>query len=108
MYRIDMGIDLGTSKVCIYMRDKGIVINQPSVLAYERKEKKIIAVGYKAKKMLGKTTEAIVVEEELPVFEEVEVIPNDEVVDEIPAAGEAGRGRTARRSPRSSGWRSAR
>ncbi|SNU08658.1 rod shape-determining protein MreB [Lachnospiraceae bacterium] len=62
MYRIDMGIDLGTSKVCIYMRDKGIVINQPSVLAYERKEKKIIAVGYKAKKMLGKTTEAIVVE----------------------------------------------
>ena len=62
MYRIDMGIDLGTSKVCIYMRDKGIVINQPSVLAYERKEKRIIAVGSKAKRMLGKTTEAIIVE----------------------------------------------
>ena len=61
MYRIDMGIDLGTSKVCVYMRDKGIVINQPSVLAYERKEKRIIAVGKKAKRMLGKTTEDIVV-----------------------------------------------
>ena len=38
MYRIDVGLDLGTSKVCVYMRDKGIVINQPSVLAYEKKE----------------------------------------------------------------------
>lgn len=39
MYRIDVGLDLGTSKVCVYMRDKGIVINQPSVLAYEKKVK---------------------------------------------------------------------
>ena len=62
MYRIDIGIDLGTSKVCVYMRDKGIVINQPSVIAYEQKEKKIIAVGAKAKRMTGKTTEDIVVE----------------------------------------------
>ena len=62
MYRIDIGIDLGTSKVCVYMRDKGIVINQPSVIAYEQKEKKIIAVGAKAKRMTGKTTDDIVVE----------------------------------------------
>ena len=51
MYRIDIGIDLGTSKVCVYMRDKGIVINQPSVIAFEKKEKKILAVGKKAKKI---------------------------------------------------------
>ena len=62
MYRIDIGIDLGTSKVCVYMRDKGIVLNQPAVLAYDRKEKRILAVGTKAKRMLGKTTDAIIVE----------------------------------------------
>ena len=61
MYRIDIGLDLGTSKVCVYMRDKGIVINQPSVIAYEVKEKKILAVGKKAKRMLGKTTEEVIV-----------------------------------------------
>lgn len=65
MYRIDMGIDLGTSNVCIYMRDKGIVINQPAVVAYQPKEKKILAVGTKAKKMMGKTPEGIVVERPL-------------------------------------------
>ena len=59
MHRIDIGIDLGTSNVRIYMRDKGVVINQPAVVAYETKSKKIIAVGIKAKKMLGKTPEGI-------------------------------------------------
>lgn len=59
MYRIDIGIDLGTSNVRVYMRDKGVVINQPAVVAYEIKSKKIIAVGTKAKKMLGKTPEEI-------------------------------------------------
>ena len=43
------------------MRDKGIVINQPSVLAYEKKTRKIVAVGNKAKRMLGKTTEQYIV-----------------------------------------------
>ena len=50
MYRIDIGINLGTSKVCVYMRDKGIVINQPSVIAYEQKEKKIIMLECQTKK----------------------------------------------------------
>ena len=62
MYRIDIGIDLGTSNICVYMRDKGIVINQPACLAYEKKEKRILAVGAKAKRMLGKTIDAIIVE----------------------------------------------
>ena len=44
MAGIDIGIDLGTSNICVYMRDKGIVINQPAVLAYEKKEKRILAV----------------------------------------------------------------
>lgn len=59
MVGIDIGIDLGTSSTVIYIKDKGIVVNQPSVIAYEVKTKKIIAVGAKAKKMLGKTPEDI-------------------------------------------------
>lgn len=58
---IDIGIDLGTSNTVIYIKDKGIVVDQPSVVAYEAKSKKIIAVGNKAKKMMGKTPEDIVV-----------------------------------------------
>ena len=56
---IDIGIDLGTCNTVIYIKDKGIVVNQPSVVAYEVRSKKIIAVGNKAKKMLGKTPEDI-------------------------------------------------
>ena len=58
---IDIGISLGTSNTVIYIKDKGIVVNQPSVVAYEVKGKKIIAVGNKAKKMMGKTPEEIAV-----------------------------------------------
>ncbi|MBR1817029.1 MAG: rod shape-determining protein [Lachnospiraceae bacterium] len=59
MVNIDIGIDLGTCNTVIYIKDKGIVVNQPSVVAYEVKTKKIIAVGTKAKKMIGKTPEEI-------------------------------------------------
>ena len=56
---IDIGIDLGTANTVVYIKDKGIVVNQPSVVAYEVRSKKIIAVGNKAKRMLGKTPEDI-------------------------------------------------
>ncbi len=59
MFRVDIGMDLGTSSIAIYMRDKGIVIRQPSVIAVERKTRKIIAVGAKAKRMTGRTLEGI-------------------------------------------------
>ena len=59
MINIDIGIDLGTSNTVVYIKDKGIVVNQPSVVAYEVRSKKIIAIGSKAKKMLGKTPEDI-------------------------------------------------
>lgn len=59
MVNIDIGIDLGTANTVVYIRDKGIVVNQPSVVAYEVRSKKIIAVGNKAKRMLGKTPEEI-------------------------------------------------
>lgn len=51
----DIGIDLGTCNTLIYVRGKGIVINEPSVVAVERGTKKVVAVGSDAKRMLWKT-----------------------------------------------------
>jgi len=55
----DMGIDLGTANTLIYLEDKGIVLNEPSVIAKEIFSGKIIAVGKEAKEMLGKTPASI-------------------------------------------------
>ena len=55
----DMGIDLGTANTLIYVKDKGIVINEPSVIARDNYAKKIIAVGSEAKDMLGKAPDSI-------------------------------------------------
>ncbi|MDR1908386.1 MAG: rod shape-determining protein [Spirochaetaceae bacterium] len=51
----DIGIDLGTCNTLIYVQGKGIVINEPSVVAVERGTKKVMAVGTEAKRMLWKT-----------------------------------------------------
>ena len=51
----DLGIDLGTCNTLIYVRGKGIVISEPSVVAVERGTKKVVAVGTEAKRMLNKT-----------------------------------------------------
>ncbi len=59
----DLGIDLGTSNTLVYAKNKGIVSNEPSVVAIHkdsRGTKKVIAVGEEAKKMLGKTPGNIV------------------------------------------------
>lgn len=55
----DLGIDLGTANTLVYVRGKGIVIREPSVVARHRKTKKIVAIGMEAKKMLGKTPTTI-------------------------------------------------
>ncbi len=59
MPTMDIGIDLGTSNVLVYVRGRGMVINQPSVVAYDVYSKKILAIGAKAKKMIGKAPENI-------------------------------------------------
>lgn len=51
----DIGIDLGTSNTLVYLKGHGIVINEPSVVAVNTKTNQILAVGAKAKEMLGKT-----------------------------------------------------
>lgn len=51
----DIGIDLGTSNVLIYMKGKGIVLREPAVVAIERETKKVLAVGNDAYRMIGRT-----------------------------------------------------
>lgn len=51
----DLGIDLGTANTLVYMRGKGIVLNEPSVVAINQKTGRIVAVGEQAKNMLGRT-----------------------------------------------------
>ena len=51
----DIGIDLGTSNVLIYMKGKGIVLRDPAVVAIERESKKVLAVGSDAYRMIGRT-----------------------------------------------------
>ena len=56
----DIGIDLGTANTLVFVKDKGIVIREPSVVATHKKTKKVIAIGSEAKKMIGKTPASIV------------------------------------------------
>jgi len=51
----DIGVDLGTCNTLIYIRGRGIVISEPSVVAVERGTKKVVAVGEEARRMLWKT-----------------------------------------------------
>ena len=50
----DMGIDLGTANTLIYLSGKGIVVNEPSVIAVESRSGRLIATGFRAKEMIGK------------------------------------------------------
>jgi rod shape-determining protein MreB len=56
----DIGIDLGTANTLVFVKDKGIVVNEPSVVAVNTRTDQIVAVGNEAQKMLGKTPAHIV------------------------------------------------
>lgn len=56
----DLAIDLGTANTLVYSRGKGIVIDEPSVVAIERKSGNVVAIGKEAKRMLGRTPGNIV------------------------------------------------
>jgi rod shape-determining protein MreB len=58
LFSLDIGIDLGTANTLVSVRGKGIVINEPSYVAIERKSRKPISVGREAKEMFGKTPSA--------------------------------------------------
>jgi len=59
LFSHDIGIDLGTANTLVWVRGKGIVIREPSVVAMHKKTKKVIAIGTEAKKMVGKTPSSI-------------------------------------------------
>ena len=56
----DMGIDLGTANTLVFMKGKGIILREPSVVAIEKMSRKVLAVGEEAKKMIGRTPGNIV------------------------------------------------
>lgn len=60
LFSLDVGIDLGTANTLVYVRGKGIVINEPSWVAIEQNSRKILAIGAEAKEMVGRTPANIV------------------------------------------------
>lgn len=60
MFAKDIGIDLGTANVLIYVKGQGIVLNEPSVVAIDAETKKPLAVGTEARDMLGRTPGSVI------------------------------------------------
>src|SRR3989304_419503 len=59
LFSNDMAIDLGTANTLVYLKGKGIVLREPSVVAVHTESKQVLAVGTEAKKMLGRTPGSI-------------------------------------------------
>jgi rod shape-determining protein MreB len=60
LFAKDLGIDLGTANTLVYVRERGVVISEPSVVATDRRSGRVLAVGAEAKKMVGRTPTNIV------------------------------------------------
>ncbi len=60
LFSNDLAIDLGTANTVIYVRNQGVILDQPSVVAIKRVTSEVLAAGNKAKEMLGKTPESII------------------------------------------------
>jgi len=65
MFDKKIGIDLGTTTVLVYIPKRGIIINEPSVVAVSKSDRKVLAVGKEAKDMLGRTPDTIVAQRPL-------------------------------------------
>ena len=59
-FSAEVGIDLGTANVLVYIKGKGVVLDEPSVVAINRDNDEILAVGEEARQMLGRTPANIV------------------------------------------------
>ena len=60
MFGQDIGIDLGTATILVYVKGKGIVLREPAVVAIDKNTNEVLAVGHEARKMLGRTPGNIV------------------------------------------------
>ena len=61
MFSNDLAIDLGTANTLVFVKGKGIICNEPSVVVIRRDDKKPVAVGTEAKRMLGKTFQDLLI-----------------------------------------------
>lgn len=98
LFSNDIGIDLGTANTLVYVKGRGIVINEPSIVAVNQKTGQVVAVGQEAKNMLGRTPPHIV-----PVQPVIDgVISDFEITSELLAylIGKAQQGRTKLLGPR--------
>jgi rod shape-determining protein MreB len=59
LFSNDMGIDLGTANTLVYVKNQGIVLREPSVVAIDRETRRVLAMGAEAKRMLGRTPSSI-------------------------------------------------
>ena len=59
LFSNDLAIDLGTANTLVYVQNRGVIINEPSVVAVNTRTEQILAVGNEAKEMLGKTPGSI-------------------------------------------------
>ena len=75
----DIGIDLGTANALVYIKGLGVVIDEPSTVAFNNKTGMIVAVGFAAKEMVGRTPEHITTER--PIVDGV--ISNFEIAGEM-------------------------
>ena len=57
---LDIGVDLGTASVVIYGKGKGVVLNEPAVIAFDRDTRNVLAVGEEARRMIGRTPSNII------------------------------------------------
>ena len=60
LFSNDMGIDLGTANTLVYVKNHGIVLREPSVVAIDRETRRVLAIGAEAKRMLGRTPASII------------------------------------------------
>ena len=60
LFTNDMGIDLGTANTLVYVKNQGIVLREPSVVAIDRETRRVLAIGAEAKRMLGRTPASII------------------------------------------------
>lgn len=60
LFSLDIGIDLGTANTLVNVRGKGIIINEPSWVAIEARTKRVLAIGFEAKEMVGRTPANII------------------------------------------------
>ena len=59
MFGTDIGIDLGTATILIFEKRRGVVLREPSVVAVDQDTGNILAVGYEAKNMVGRTPDSM-------------------------------------------------